>query len=168
MNFSMNKKKCRISQKPLPSFLLLLKIWRHFILVYSLLTDLSPFHMNLIRCHYASGWFTLIIFKIKSNSIPFSSPKVAINLVRHCRNLSSLSFLGYEDLSDIVLQFISGEHEVLWYKQSLCDKTKCHQESSGLKQLVKIVLPNRSFITEDGIQSLLQNLPLLQTLDFPG
>ena len=85
-------------------------------------------------------------------SICFTSPQVAINLVRHCPLLTRVSLLGYEDLSDIVLEFISGEHE----------------QSTGLRSLEVLQLPERSYITEQGVRSLLQHLPLLRLLSFPG
>ena len=44
----------------------------------------------------------------------------------------------------------------------------CIKESQGLRLLEKLVLPNRSYITELGVLSLLQNLQFLQTLEFPG
>ena len=44
----------------------------------------------------------------------------------------------------------------------------CIQESQGIRLLEKLVLPNRSYITELGVLSLLQNLQFLQTLEFPG
>ena len=45
-------------------------------------------------------------------SLCYTSPQVVINLVNNCCNLTNLSLFGYEDLSDIVLTFISGEHQV--------------------------------------------------------
>lgn len=86
------------------------------------------------------------------NLIVFSSPGVIIQLVRHCQNVQRLSLLGYEDLSDIVLQYISGEHE----------------QSTGLVRLESITLPDKSYITELGVQSLLQHLQFLHTVNFPG
>jgi hypothetical protein len=85
-------------------------------------------------------------------SLCFSSPQVAINLVQRCPLLTTLSLLGYEDLSDIVLEFLSGEHE----------------ESAGLVGLESLQLPERSYITEHGVRSLLQRLPRLRLLSFPG
>ena len=78
--------------------------------------------------------------------------QVAINLVKCCPNLSCISLVGYEDLSDIVLEFISGEHV----------------ESTGLNLLETVHLPDRSYITEQGVCSLLQRLPFLKRLNFPG
>ena len=77
-----------------------------------------------------------------------------------------LSLLGYEDLSDIVLQFISGEHQVCREKALIM--YYCFKESQGLRLLEKLVLPNKSYITELGVLSLLQNLQFLQILEFPG
>ena len=85
-------------------------------------------------------------------SITSSSPAVIIQLVKHCHNLRSLSLLGYEELSDIVLEFISGEHE----------------DSPGLSRLESITLPDKSFLTPEGVRSLLRHLPLLHTVNFPG
>ena len=45
-------------------------------------------------------------------SLAFTTPRVLIALVRSCPALTSLDLTGYQDLSDIVLLFISGEHEV--------------------------------------------------------
>ena len=85
-------------------------------------------------------------------SLVFTSPQVAINMVRCCPSLTSLSMEGYADLSDIVLEFVSGEHP----------------DSPGLPLLSSLHLPERSFLTEEGVRSLLQHLPLLRTLVFPG
>ena len=73
-------------------------------------------------------------------------------MVKCCPNLSYISLVGYEDLSDIVLEFLSGEH----------------LESPGLKLLETLHLPDRSYISEHGVASLLQRLPLLKRLNFPG
>lgn len=85
-------------------------------------------------------------------SLVFTSPQVAINMVRCCSSLTSLSMEGYADLSDIVLEFVSGEHP----------------DSPGLPLLSSLHLPERSFLTEEGVRSLLQHLPLLRSLVFPG
>ena len=82
----------------------------------------------------------------------FSSPAVMIQLVKHCRDLKTLCLLGYEDLSDIVLEFISGEHE----------------DSPGLIRLEALTLPDKSYVTEYGVKSLLKHLPVLHTINFPG
>ena len=79
--------------------------------------------------------------------------QVAINLVRHCPLLTRLSLLGYEDLSDIVLEFISGE---------------LGESGGGLRNLETLRLPDRSYVTEVGVASVLQRLRYLRILVFPG
>ena len=79
--------------------------------------------------------------------------QVAINLVRHCPLLTRLSLLGYEDLSDIVLEFISGE---------------LGESGGGLRNLETLRLPDRSYVTEVGVASVLQRLQYLRLLVFPG
>ena len=79
-----------------------------------------------------------------------------INLVKYCHQLTSLTLYGYEDLSDIVLHYISGH-----------DEAGPHQ-GPGLTRLASITLPDRSYITEVGVQSLIQHLPELDVLEFPG
>ena len=101
--------------------------------------------------------YTLIVmFSSKASNIYFSSPKVVINLVKYCHQLTSVSLYGYEDLSDIVLHYISGH-----------DEAGDHQ-GPGLTRLTSITLPDRSYITEVGVQSLVQHLPQLEILEFPG
>ena len=77
---------------------------------------------------------------------------MVIELVKHCKYVRILSLFGYEDLSDIVLQYLSGEHEA----------------SPGLTLLETLTLPDRSFVTEHGVRSLLQHLQYLHTVNFPG
>ena len=84
--------------------------------------------------------------------ITLSVPAVMIQLVKHCRDLKTASLVGYEDLSDIVLEFISGEHE----------------DSPGLTRLEAITLPDKSYVTQYGVKSLLKHLPFLHTVNFPG
>jgi len=96
-------------------------------------------------------------------SLCFSSPKVVINLVRNCPNITTLSLFGYEDLCDIVLHFISGHHPENDMESAAEKKT-----SPGLPLLEHLTLPDRSYVTEAGVRALLQYLPRLQTLKFPG
>ena len=44
----------------------------------------------------------------------------------------------------------------------------CIKESPGLRILEKLVLPKRSYITELGVLSLLQNLQFLHIMEFLG
>ena len=105
--------------------------------------------------YHEGGYFIIIITIITITVILLitsSSPAVMIQLVKHCPDLKSLCLLGYEDLSDIVLEFISGEHE----------------DSPGLARLESLTLPHKSFVTQYGVRSLLKHLPLLHTVNFPG
>ena len=106
---------------------------------------------SLIPSLYVLSMYYYFLF-YDVNLLPSSSPAVIIQLVKHCHNLRSLSLLGYEELSDIVLEFISGEHE----------------DSPGLSRLESITLPDKSFLTPEGVRSLLRHLPLLHTVNFPG
>ena len=55
-----------------------------------------------------------------------------------------------------MLHYISGYDEV------------GHHQGPGLTRLTSITLPDRIYITEVGVQSLIQHLPDLEILEFPG
>ena len=66
--------------------------------------------------------------------------------------LTSLNLFGYEELTDLALEYISG-------KVGDC---------SGLKLLNEIVLPKKCFVTPDGLRVLIENLPRLEVIENQG
>ena len=66
--------------------------------------------------------------------------------------LTSLNLFGYEELTDLALEYISG-------KVGDC---------SGLKSLNEIVLPKKCFVTPDGLRVLIENLPRLEVIENQG
>ena len=113
-------------------------------------------------------------------SLCYSSPRVIINLVKNCPNLNTLSLYGYEDLSDIVLTYIRYLFFYLQGVQKTLQRffgTPCISSlvssgeaghCPGLLHLSHITLPDRSYISEHGVISLLKHLPRLNTLEYPG
>ena len=85
--------------------------------------------------------------RLQFNVYPLaSSPRVVVELVRHCPLVSHLSLQGYEDLCDPVVLHLA----------------------AGLPRLAHLTLPERSFVTEHGVAGLLARAPRLHTLLFPG
>ena len=60
----------------------------------------------------------------------------------------------YEQLNDLVLDYIAGNTP--------------QNEGRGLGNLTDITLPKRSFVTELGFRSLLENLKRLENIKHPG
>ena len=66
--------------------------------------------------------------------------------------LNSLNLTGYEELTDLALEYISGK----------VGKT------SGLKLLNEIILPKKCFVTSEGLRVLIENLPRLELIENQG
>ena len=117
-------------------------------------------------------------------------PQVIINMVRHnsASTLTSLNLEGYEELNDLVLEFISGVNEedddddddeeeekdcgVNSSSNILDDENKKidskENKTRGLRQLINLTLPAKSFVTTSGLRVLLENLPCLETIKNAG
>ena len=89
-------------------------------------------------------------------------PQLIINLVRNrsSHTLTSLNLEGYEELNDLVLEFIAGVEQETTENDSNVER--------GLKQLTNLTLPVKSFVTPDGLKILLENLPLLEVIKNAG
>ena len=106
--------------------------------------------------------------------------QLIINLVRHqaSNTLTSLNLEGYEELNDLVLEFIAGVEEDTTevsteYEKNLDSDVKNNGEHSGnkkrgLMQLKNITLPIKSFVTPYGLKILLENLPHLEAIRNSG
>ena len=106
--------------------------------------------------------------------------QLIINLVRHhaSKTMTSLNLEGYEELNDLVLEFISGVEEgtseiPTEYVENPNDGVKnngeyCGNKKRGLTQLKNITLPIKSFVTPYGLKILLENLPHLETIRNSG
>ena len=108
-------------------------------------------------------------------------PQVIINLVRHqaSNTLTSLSLEGYEELNDLVLEFIcgvdadttDGSIDIVEDKNN-CDpkdeKDVKNGTQNGLKHLNSLCLPTKSFVTPYGLKILLEHLPLIETIKNAG
>ena len=83
-------------------------------------------------------------------------------MVRHrsSQTLTSLNLEGYEELNDLVLEFIAGVDQETTNSNSNIEK--------GLKQLTNLTLPIKSFVTPYGLKILLENLPLLEVIKNAG
>ena len=108
-------------------------------------------------------------------------PQLIINLVRyHSSNtLTSLSLEGYEELNDLVLEFIAGVDEETTDTSLVNDGNENQSEVGdkrsndifkprGLKQLTVLTLPTKSFVTPYGLKILLENLPGLEVIKNAG
>ena len=117
-------------------------------------------------------------------------PQVIINVVRHnsASTLTSLSLEGYEELNDLVLEFIAGvneeeeddddEEEKEKEGEENCNSNKIvdnnnkcdikQNKGRGLRQLVNLTLPTKSFVTKYGLKILLENLPCLESIKNAG
>ena len=115
-------------------------------------------------------------------SLCWIQPQIIINLVRHnaSTTLTSLNLEGYEELNDLVLEFIAGvdgKHQdedstesvenIDAKSKDIDEDDKCIQ-SGGLVQLINLTLPTKSFVTPYGLEILIENLPLLETIKNAG
>ena len=93
--------------------------------------------------------------------------------------LTSLNLEGYEELNDLVLEFIAGvDGDTEEYQTDCIENTKedtvsikkeCEErQDRGLIQLITLTLPTKSFVTPYGLKILLENLPLLETIKNAG
>ena len=90
----------------------------------------------------------------KSFSLCWNNPQVLINLVDHCENVTILSLEGFNDVNDLVLEYIAGQTE--------------QNSNRGLQNLTEISLPKKSFVTSEGVKVLLENLPNLEIIRHLG
>ena len=89
-------------------------------------------------------------------SLIWTNPAAFISLVDNCwGRLTRLNLDGYEELNDLAVDYLAG-------------KTGGEPRNEGLKQLVYVKLPKKSFITERSFKALLENLPRLEVIDHPG
>ena len=63
-----------------------------------------------------------------------------------------MNLIGYEELTDLALEYISGKVG----------------KASGLKLLNEIILPNKCFVTPEGLRVLIENLPRLELIENQG
>ena len=89
-------------------------------------------------------------------------PKLIINLVRHHSSdcLTSLNLDGYEELNDLVLEFIAGVDQ-----ETIENDTG---KNRGLTHLCNLTLPVKSFVTPYGLKILLENLLFLEVIKNAG
>ena len=85
-------------------------------------------------------------------SLCWNRPELLITLVQKAPQLSSLNLTGYEELTDLALEYIAGQAG----------------HSPGLKLLTDITLPKKCFVTCDGIRALLENLIHLEVIENQG
>ena len=108
-------------------------------------------------------------------------PQLIINLVRyHSSNtLTLLNLEGYEELNDLVLEFIAGVDDETTDTSIVNDENESKAEEGskestegyknrGLKQLNNLTLPTKSFVTPYGLKVLLENLPGLEVIKNAG
>ena len=93
------------------------------------------------------------IDEVHKVSLCWNEPQVLISLVDNCGStLQTLNLLGYEELTDLALNYIAGTIG----------------DSNGLKSLMEITLPKKCFVTTEGIRSLIENLPKLELIENQG
>ena len=85
-------------------------------------------------------------------SLVWNQPNVLISLVDRAFSITRLSLLGYEDLTDLALEYIAGRVGT----------------SRGLPNLTVIILPVKCFVTPMGIRALLESLPMLEVVRNQG
>ena len=92
------------------------------------------------------------IEEVHKVSLCWNEPQVLISLVDHCESLQTLNLLGYEELTDLALDYIAGTIG----------------DSPGLQNLIEITLPKKCFVTTEGIRSLIENLSKLELIENQG
>jgi len=85
-------------------------------------------------------------------SLCWNQPQILIDLVEKAPMLTSLNLIGYEELTDLALEYISGKVG----------------NTSGLKSLNEITLPKKCFVTPEGLRVLIENLPRLEVIENQG
>ena len=85
-------------------------------------------------------------------SLCWSQPQLLINLVDKGSKLTRLNLSGYEELTDLALEYIAGQTE------------NCR----GLQKLVEITLPKKCYISVDGLKILIENLRFLELIENQG
>lgn len=86
-------------------------------------------------------------------SLCWNRPQLLISLVDQATKLTSLNLLGYEELTDLGLEYIAG---------------KVGNSNHGLKLLNEITLPKKCFVTSEGLRVLIENLPCLELIENQG
>jgi hypothetical protein len=85
-------------------------------------------------------------------SLCWNQPQLLISLVEKAPFLASLNLTGYEELTDLALEYIVGKVG----------------SSTGLKKLTEITLPKKCFVTTEGIRVLIEHLPILELIQNQG
>ena len=85
-------------------------------------------------------------------SLCWNQPQILIELVDKSPFLTSLNLIGYEELTDLALEYISGKVG----------------KATGLKLLNEIILPKKCFVTPEGLRVLIENLPRLELIENQG
>ena len=67
-------------------------------------------------------------------SLCWNQPQLLIHLVEKATNLTNLNLIGYEELTDLALEYIAGQIG----------------DCLGLKLLTEITLPKKCFVTIEG------------------
>ena len=113
-------------------------------------TDLESFEMGLfLQGRPDEG------FEAKKYSLIWTNPTALISFVDNCaENLTHLNLDGYEELNDLAVEYLAGKTE--------------RNMNKGLKKLVYIKLPKKSFISEYSFKVLIENLLNLEFIDHPG
>ena len=98
--------------------------------------------------------------------------QLIISLGRHnaSNTLTSLNLEGYEELNDLVLEFIAGVEETSDENSTeyIENEEVCRNKKQGLLQLKNLTLPIKSFVTPHGLKILLENLLRLETIRNSG
>ena len=119
-------------------------------------------------------------------------PSVIINIVKNnslASTLTSLNQEGNEELNDLVIEFICGVDEISQAQDESDHHPKLDDEyiiatienngdikedsesstnNRGLKHLTHLTLPTKSFVTKDGIKTILENLPFIESITNAG
>lgn len=90
----------------------------------------------------------------QKTSLVWNNPRALITVVDNCKNLKILNLEGFQDLNDLVLEYIVGATP--------------QNHKQGLYHLIEITLPKKSFATVHGHLTLLKGLPQLQRLIHDG
>ena len=98
--------------------------------------------------------------------------QLIISLGRHhaSNTLTSLNLEGYEELNDLVLEFIAGVEETSDENltEYIENEEVCRNKKQGLLQLKNLTLPIKCFVTPHGLKILLENLLRLETIRNSG